>query len=164
MYDDYRELRPGAAKKLEDYLENVARQRAGDQGISRTDRMSVPNSSHRASMKEHRANTTSHISTHSLSQTYSPPPGYTQANPTIVQCEPEGQWLLVCAQAKKSPTSLSQIDVCSVTSDKELFRQLKRTYLNLKGKWSHLLSLRTIKSIRFVQVRHLYFALTSFLS
>ena len=155
MYDDYRELRPGAAKELEDYLNNGAWQRAGDAQSSRTERTNYLGNGYRTSVIEHRTNTPSHLPTSSSSQPYSARPYYTQATSTVIQCDPEGQWLLVCAQAKKSPTSLSQIDVCSVTSDRELFRQLKRTYSNLKGKWSHILSLRTIKSIRFVQVRYL---------
>ncbi len=152
MYDDYRELRPGAAKEFEEFLNGKIRHRPSDIQREHTTSLKAVDLIYPASRSEHPTRTFSSGSTSSSPQAYDPRPGYNQAVSTTIQCDPEGRWLLVCSQAKKRPTSLSQINVCSVASDKELFGQLKRSYTSLRGKWPGLLSLRTIKSIRFVQV------------
>lgn len=86
------------------------------------------------------------------SQAYDPRPQY--ASHTVVKgCDPESRWLLVCAQGKERPTTLSQLDICATPSDRELFTELKKAYMTLKGKWKHILSLKKIQSIRFVQVK-----------
>ena len=87
-------------------------------------------------------------------QAYDPRPQY--ASHTVVRgCNPESRWLLVCAQGKERPTTLSQLDICATPSDKELFTELKKAYMALRGKWKHILSLKKIQSIRFVQVKPL---------
>ena len=69
-------------------------------------------------------------------------------------CDTESRWLLVCAKGKKRPTTLSHLDLCTTPSDKELFTELKKAYVELRGKWTHVLSLKKIQSIRFIQVKH----------
>ena len=77
------------------------------------------------------------------------------ARETVVRgCDMESRWLLVCAQGKKRPTTLSQLDICATPSDKELFTELKKVYTALRGKWTPILSLKKVQSIRFVQVIH----------
>lgn len=152
MYDDYRELRPGAAEAFEWYLNGTNRQKFSGMQNEHTTRAKAVNYIYAASRSDHRTNTLSSVSTSNSSRAYDPRPDCNQAVSTTIQCDPEGRWLLVCGQAKKRPISLFQIDVCSVASDRELFSELKRSYSSLRGKWSGLLSLRTIKSIRFVQV------------
>lgn len=44
------------------------------------------------------------------------------------------------------------MDVCATASDKDLFTELRRAYIDFRSKWTRLLNLRGIKSIRFVQV------------
>ena len=152
MYDDYRELRYGAAKELEGYLNSTVEQRPVPQQSERIESANKVESGHSASTGEHHKSRVCDMSSGS-SQAYDPRTNLNQVGFTTIQCDPESRWLLVCAQARKRPTSLSQIDVCSVASDRELFTQLRRSYYSLKGKWSRLLSLRTIKGISFVQVR-----------
>jgi hypothetical protein len=152
MYDDYRELRPGAAKEFEEILNDNIRHRPSNIQREHTASAKAVDCTYPASRSEIPTSTFSISSTSSSSQAYDPRPGYNQRVFTTIQCDPEGRWLLVCSEAKKRPTSLSQINVCSVASDKELFGQLKRSYTSLRGKWPGLLSLRTIKRIRFVQV------------
>ena len=76
------------------------------------------------------------------------------SNPTITQCGPEGKWLLVCAKTQESVPTLNQLDVCSIGIDRELFTAMRNSYMNLRGRWKHLLSFRTIKGIKFVNVRY----------
>ena len=70
----------------------------------------------------------------------------------VIDIGPEGRWLLVCAQSRARPTSLTQLDVCSAKSDRELFSELKRAYTKLRGRIGSYFSLRAIQSIKFVQV------------
>ena len=87
------------------------------------------------------------------SQEYDPRPQ--NASQTVITgCDAESRWLLVCAKSKKRPITLSQLDICATPSDKELFTELKKAYVGLRGKWTHVLSLKKIQSIRFVQVQH----------
>jgi hypothetical protein len=152
MYDDFIERRPGAAKELEKLLNSSAKE--------------SPASSHeQVAMGSLGTNRCSDASGWELqtplnipntlqppSQVYDP---YTPMRPrtdTVIDCGSESRWLLVCARGKRRPTSLSQLDICATPSDQELFTELKRAYRDLRGRWSHWVSLRTIQSIRFVQV------------
>lgn len=74
---------------------------------------------------------------------------YGLANPSS---QSEGRWLLVCAKIGRYATKLSHMDVCTTTSDKDLFTELRKAYIDLRSKWTRLFTLRGIKSIRFVQV------------
>ena len=152
MYDDFIERRPGAAKELEKLLNSSAKE--------------SPASSHeQIAMGTLRTNGCSNASGWELQiplnnpNTLQPPPQvYDPRAPTrhrtdtVIDCGSESRWLLVCARGKRRPTSLSQLDICATPSDQELFTELKRAYRDLKGRWSHWVSLRSIQSIRFVQV------------
>lgn len=93
-------------------------------------------------------------STAKSSPTYDPHPRRDGATSTVIDCNLEGRWLLVCASARTGPMSLSQMDVRSTDSDQDLFRQLKQSYSTARGRWSRAFSLRKVKSIKFVQVSH----------
>lgn len=71
------------------------------------------------------------------------------ANPSS---QVEGRWLLVCAKIGRYATKLSHMDVCATNSDKDLFTELRKAYIDLRSRWTRLFTLRGIKSIRFVQV------------
>lgn len=87
------------------------------------------------------------------SQAYDPRPH--NATHTVIRgCDTESRWLLVCAKGKKRPTTLSQLDLCATPSDKQLFTELTKAYVGLRGKWTNVLSLKKVQSIRFVQVKH----------
>ena len=86
------------------------------------------------------------------SQIYSPRQQYA-SHAVVRDYDPESRWLLVCAQGKERPATLSQLDICATPSDKELFIELRKAYMALRGKWKYILSLKKIQSIRFVQVK-----------
>ena len=87
-----------------------------------------------------------------MSTTYDPRPQFRNRTTVIRDCDTESRWLLVCAKGKKRPTTLSQLDICATSSDKELFTELKKSYTKFRGKWRQLLSPRRVQSIRFIQV------------
>ncbi len=102
-------------------------------------------------ISENRTSTNNEYSLEQRSEAYNPRPQY--ASHTVIRgCDTESRWLLVCAKDKKRPTTLSQLDICATPSDKELFTELKKAYMGLRGKWTHILSLKKVQSIRFVQV------------
>jgi hypothetical protein len=65
---------------------------------------------------------------------------------------PEARWLLLCVRPPKLPTSLAHLDLYLTFDDKKFFGTLKESYAALKGKWHSWLSLRGVKTIQFVQV------------
>lgn len=156
MYDDFIELWPGAAKELEHDLNLALRERPAETQVhdtAGTEPSNVGISSHPSSEHQDQKN---RGPTKTSSQGYNPRPQDIRTAPTIVECEEEGRWLLVCAAATKHPTSLSQIDVRSTTSDRDLFKQLKDSFFKLKSRRFQMFSLRAVKSIRFVQVSKPY--------
>ena len=152
MYDDFIEQRPGAAEELEESL-NKCPTGTSSSGPSHV----VSNS---FSPFEGATNYSAHVQqpsgtgipTPNLPQGYDPHPPNSGRTSTVVECDPERRWLLVCAKGKKRPISLAQLDVCSTSSDKELFREVRKIYASVRSRWSQFFSLRTIQSIKFVQV------------
>ena len=78
---------------------------------------------------------------------------YRQTGETVIDCDPESKWLLMCSDTKDGPTSLSPLNVCTTNTDRELFTELRSIYLGLRSKWSRWFSLRKVQAIRFIQVR-----------
>ena len=68
-----------------------------------------------------------------------PPPG------------PEALFLLLCIPHRKHATKLVHMDVCTLQSDQLFFPKLKGHYHEMRGRWSFFFSLKTLRSIRFVQ-------------
>lgn len=152
MYDDFIELRPGAAKELERELNSGLRETpSGAQAHDTvdTEKSSIAISSHSSSKHQNPKN---QEPTKKPPRGYDPRPQHDGRASIIVDCEVEGRWLLVCAVGRKPILSLSQMDVRSTTSDRDLFEQLKQSFSKLKGRGSRLFPLRTVKSIKFVQV------------
>ena len=78
--------------------------------------------------------------------------GDSERKETVIDCSPENRWLLVCSDTKYRPISLTHINISAMRSDQELFEDLRRTYLNLRNRWSRFLSMKRILAIRFIQV------------
>jgi len=76
-----------------------------------------------------------------------------ETSSNVIEIGPEGRWLLVCAGQRQTPPTLCQFDMCSAKSDREVFAGLKGFYTNMKGRFIHHVSMKTVRSIRFVQVR-----------
>ena len=160
LFDDFIETRPGAAEELRVALDTFDRQRptshypaypaASYQSYSGSTNMSG-NPTRDSATSPAGAVNPNFTTPRSI---YDPPPTSGGLFSTNLRRDepPESKWLLICAQAWRQPTSLLQLDVCSTTSDKQLFRDLRRSYLELKRAWWHRLSLKVVQSIRFVQV------------
>lgn len=88
----------------------------------------------------------------SVVPSYDPRPTNARSTSTAITCWYESKWLLVCAQTWHRPTSLLHLNVCSTTSDQQLFTELRQLYVSLKKAWWHRLSLKVVQSIRYVQV------------
>lgn len=147
------ELRHNAARNLENKLNGIClNQRLGPEGSHENAALdgSIENSSAGTAL----TNPSSSVKNYTInnSRTYDPSLKNSTNVPTSIQCGPESRWLLVCASARKRPISLSHMDVCSTPSDQELFQKMKDAYVNLRGRWCQILSLKTVKSIKFVQV------------
>ncbi len=167
LFDDFIETRPGAAEELRVALDTFDRQRptshcpaypaASYQSYSGSTNMSG-NPTRDSATSPAGAIDPNFTPPRSI---YDPPPTSGGLFSTNLRRDepPESKWLLICAQAWRRPTSLLHLDVCSTTSDKQLFRDLRQSYLELKRAWWHRLSLKVVQSIRFVQVSNFFFPL-----
>ena len=152
MYDDFRELRAGAVKELERLLnEGVSRCPDHNNNQNAAD---VPEetTSQDGRQLPQQPSTGENLALVPLSHTYDPRPQFRQQETVISDCDAEGRWLLVCAKGRKRPTSLSHLDMCATSSDKELFTTLRESYMTMRGKWSQRLSLKRVQKIIFVKV------------
>ncbi|KAL8716588.1 MAG: hypothetical protein Q9225_006098, partial [Loekoesia sp. 1 TL-2023] len=152
LYDDFFETRPGAAAELMTVLHVPSQQRPSCQLTSSN--YSNPN---QPSSMNYTGGSVSALEGQSSSNVgmsgipYDPRPINGRPASTTVTCGPESKWLLVCAQAWQRPTSLLHLNVCSTSSDQQLFTELRQLFVQLKKAWWHNLSLKVVKSIRFVQ-------------
>lgn len=155
LYDDFIERRPGAATELEKLLNsNIKQTPASGRGQPSRPASDRWSSSTLQSMRvfDDRSQTAAVKKQQTDPRAYDPRPKEGEEVTTVIDCDPESRWLLVCAKAKERPTSLSQLDVCSTSTDKELFDNLRKSYLKLKSRWSRWFSLKRVQSIQFVQV------------
>ncbi|KAL8646218.1 MAG: hypothetical protein Q9210_006262, partial [Variospora velana] len=153
LYDDFVELRPGAAHELRTSLHSLNRQRlTGQQPISssRTYVGDATTTDPNRSSGSPSAGLPG-LDVRSVAPSYDPRPTNARPTSTAIACGPESKWLLVCAQAWHRPTSLLHLNVCSTTSDQQLFTELRQLYVSLKKAWWHRLSLKVVQSIRYVQ-------------
>lgn len=153
MYDDYVELRPGAAKDLGKLLNEAytnSRPVSGDRQSASEAYVSSTPQTGRTPQQQQMPNTDSPFE--HPARTYNPHPQYEPYRSTIIPCEPEKRWLLICAQARKRPIGLEHFDICRTSSDQELFTKMKIMHLRLRARWSNIFSLRWVKGIRFVKV------------
>ncbi|KAL8784679.1 MAG: hypothetical protein Q9195_008940 [Heterodermia aff. obscurata] len=150
LYDDFIELRHGAAKELEDHLNECGRTRSADRSSASTVPPTEQSHSNSSSTLEiHAARESIEMKEDTQSQTSQELSELT--SPAIIDIGPEGRWLLMCAKTNMKPTSLTQLDVCTSGSDRELFEALKQAYTSLKSRMSRIFSLKAVKSIKFVQ-------------
>ena len=74
-----------------------------------------------------------------------------QTTETPASPRPEDLFLLLCIPHRKHATKLVHMDVCTLQSDQLFFPKLKFHYHEMRGRWTSFCSLKTLKSIRFVQ-------------
>ncbi|KAL8783512.1 MAG: hypothetical protein Q9213_004558 [Squamulea squamosa] len=136
LFDDFTELRPGAARELEAILNSSSQQGPINHAQPTNTGNHMPSQSS--------STVSSGLSNLAFAQSSKPldPTSGTSYDPRLnngrptsatVVCSPESKWLLVCAQAAQRPTSLIHMDVGSTASDQQLFEEL------------------LVRSIRFVQ-------------
>jgi len=155
------ELRRGAAKKLQKTLNGYVRHNPGDGPVESPTSQGLSAARHPAARVRGRQDQGSnsslqHAPTSNINQVRQ-----VKASSNVIEIGPEGRWLLVCAGQRQNPPILRQFDVCSAKSDREVFAGLKEFYTIMKGRFIHHVSMRTVRSIRFVQVRLDYGALAS---
>ncbi|KAI4185198.1 MAG: hypothetical protein LQ346_005961 [Caloplaca aetnensis] len=108
LYDDFVELRPGAAKELEAALDAPSQQRtSGQPSASSNQSLSMQPLGTDASASSTSAPTGLSVPANTAS--YNPRPLDGRPNSTTITCDPESKWLLVCAQAWQRPTSLMHL-------------------------------------------------------
>ncbi|KAL8921384.1 MAG: hypothetical protein Q9172_004048 [Xanthocarpia lactea] len=153
LYDDFTELRPGAAKELELVLASPNQQRPIYQGQG-------TNGPHESGQTLGTGSDepfnlalapVANLQDSASRTFYNPRPGHSQSTSATIPCTLESNWLLVCARAAQRPTSLFHLDVGSTTSDQQLFAKLRQTYVQAKKASYRSLSFKTVRSIRFVQ-------------
>lgn len=70
---------------------------------------------------------------------------------TPIAPQPDCLFLLLCLPYHNRGTRLVQLDLRDVQDDKGFFYLLRNNYREMRGKFKRILSLRTVKSIKFVQ-------------
>lgn len=156
LWDDYMEQRPGAAKEMEMLLNDDTNQTIipgyEDDNSSKASPDGESSNSQNARTSEEQSSGQDTERWEGMQSHYDPRPKYGQQEATIINCDPENRWLLVCMNGKQRPTCLSQLNMCTNPADKELFEELRRTYFRVRSKWSQWSSLKRVQAIRFVQV------------
>lgn len=130
MYDDFTELRPGAAAELEkwlgDSMRNYAVSGPSDPPQSAS---SPPTASPRAGSSRYQSTAESDISLQSLAPSAGTLPGSGGNAAIALDVHLEKCWLLVCGKLKRGPDSLlKQLDLSSTPSDKRLFDEMREFY------------------------------------
>ena len=153
MYDDFIELRPGAATDLEKWLNHSIRDNAVNRASSPSQDYTLSlstSSSAGASRQQQTAG--SDISLQPLSWTASAMPDSGQNGAVTIDVHLEKCWLLICGQPRRGPDSLlAQLDLSSRPSDKELFDGMKELHSSLRNTFALQPVLKGVQTIRFVQ-------------
>ncbi|KAH0565057.1 hypothetical protein GP486_001553 [Trichoglossum hirsutum] len=158
LFDDFVEVRPGAAKNLEDHLNRHPQAGTGSPTSSSSGSSS---SASRANSSSTRPSAQTSLSSTSfgdigLSRTsqYSPVI-QERGQPAIVPLSgfSEPRWLLTCASGERFDTRLYHVDVNAVLikSDRDLAVRLRQQYSQLRAPWHQILRLRGLATIQFVQ-------------
>ena len=154
LYDDFTELRSGAAAKLEKWLNDSMRKRTGS-SASNSQRSATLTSavSPNAGSSGYEQTTESDISLQSLDPSANVLPASNMNADVAIDVHLEKCWLILCGNMKRGPdVLLEQMNLSSAPSDKSLFEDMKRVYSNFKQSLTRRSFLRGVKTIRFVQV------------
>ena len=159
LYDDFQEVQPGAAAKLEQELNrhgSAAQDGAGNKGAA-VHGSSGASSGSGASWLGTIMGTISHLKGSKRDQSPSLPlhkgqNGQLQTSDSPnSQVPPQQIFLLLCIPYRKYGTKLIHMDIATIQSDQDMFRELKNHYSAIRGRMTFLLSLQKLKCIRFVQ-------------
>ncbi|KAF5869876.1 putative tetratricopeptide repeat domain protein [Botrytis fragariae] len=156
IYDDFTELRPGAANRLKQALTNDD---SGSTDTNRSSMFSDCSKSFSKSLSSIFAVWASNSSSKSLSSglpTHEPSKNQLDSNnPNIVKPIPlpvENVYLLLCYPSGRYATRLLQLGLHNLEpkSDQSLFTILRTNYKSMRGRFLNLISLKSLKSIKFV--------------
>lgn len=149
LYDDYVELHRGAAKRLEESLNQKP-----------TDRDTVPSRSIPIYLTTvcglipnifTKMRRTFTIEEQGLPIQHLPPTVSVQHVATPPSPLAEALFLLICHNVGIYDKKLLQLPVCDIKSDEKFFRALNKHYQSKCNKWLSFISLRTITGIKFVK-------------
>ena len=160
LYDDFIELRPGAASRLETRLnQHKPQPYTAPRSSSKSSRSSfayTPSSSHPSS------SATSYTSTNSGFGTPSKPPSKDSRLQSLDENYLDSEifpyqgslYLLTCVNEARNTTKLKQLPLHNqrILSDKDLAVALRHHYASVNGSWCRKLRLRGLTSIEFVQL------------
>ena len=153
VYDDFTELRPGAAAELEKWLNHSMRKHTGSSASSSQQSATLtsvvsPNAG--PSGYQHTAESDVSLQSQGPSATILPASNTNAAVAIdfhLVDC-----WLILCGNMKPLPDFLfAQMNLSSTPSDKSFFKDMKRVYSNSKHSWTLRSFLRGVETFRFVQ-------------
>ncbi|KAL8977291.1 MAG: hypothetical protein Q9205_006874 [Flavoplaca limonia] len=152
LYDDFEELRPGAARDLEIALNQPSQQNPGGERPNRRQHDTAQPldeaSSGNVIVSSGQATSTGRSKPSPAQESR---PNQSIINISGTPHDPENKWLLVCASERKRPIRLSHLDVFSMSSDYQLLTELRRSYTELKRAWYHRLSMRNVKTIKYIR-------------
>ena len=153
-YDDFTELRSGAAAELEKRLNDSMRKHAGSSASSSQQCATLTSAiSPNTSSSGYQQIAESDISLQSLGLSANVLPASNMNAAVSIDVNLEKCWLILCGNLKRGPdVLLSQMNLSSTPSDKSLFDDMKSVYSNFRQSWTLRSFLRGVKTIRFVQV------------
>lgn len=154
MYDDYTELRPGAATRLESVLrEYFGGATVGSSNTNGTQSSRFVDST--AKWLEALTGIPDKLRFPRLPQHHSSSPRPTSLLGvcTVIPNTPPGHhnFMLLCIPFMKWGLKLYQPEVCKMNSDQEFFQVLRYYYASQRGVRSWI-RLRTVRAIKFVKV------------
>lgn len=155
MYDDFTELRPGAAAEFEKLLNQSMRNHLSSDASNPT-QGSIQRSATSPSEVDvgHQPTAAGDIS---LQRRINALEGFGGNAAITLDINLEKCWLIVCGQLQRGPDSLlTHLDLSHTPSDKTLFTEMRKFYSNLRTRWDLRWDLRSflrgVRTIRFVQV------------
>lgn len=154
FYDDFTELRSGAAAELEKWLNDSMRKHPGSSASNSQQSAALTSAiAPNAGSSGHQQTAESDISLQSLGPSADVLPASNMNAAVSIDVNLEKCWLILCGNMKRGPdVLLTQMNLSSTPSDKSLFNNMKSVYSNFKQSWTLRSFLRGVKTIRFVQV------------
>lgn len=149
LYDDYIELQPGAAKRLEESLSQ--RHRVGDTVPTSRGPTLLTNMGLLLLKIFTKVRRALSIEDQGLPLRQPPPTASVQHQATPQPQLAEALFLLICHNVSTYDKKLLQLSICDIESDEKFFRALKEYYRSKCNKWWSFISLRTITGIKFVK-------------
>ncbi|KAH8652674.1 hypothetical protein BGZ60DRAFT_519845 [Tricladium varicosporioides] len=173
IWDDFLELKPGAAARLAEHLSGEARsqpQKKGSKFTSTAMAISGILQKLRGLIPGMKNGQTAGLPLHTTSNTASNGSGRPQAHTDLgtnsgmngslsshaklASNQPvDSLWLLLCYSKGRYSTRLLQLDLTSENAvcDKSLFHVMRANYFNMKSFWHRHFSLRVLAGIKFVR-------------